>query len=89
MSEPIQTSLYQGFAPVAEPGTSGELSGKAALDDLCKTWNTMLDERLPLHTARILFDVDAAIAVLTAFKRHVVGLQVKSTTFKILKGKAR
>lgn len=88
MTEPIQQRLYAGFAPADNPGTSGEIAAKACLDDLCKTWNAMLDADMTLPTSRILFDVDAVIETLERFKLHVSGLKPeRSPNFKVLKGK--
>lgn len=85
VTDPIQRVLYKGFDPVNEPATSGEMAAKACLDDLCKTWNVMLDAGMTLPTSRIFFDVDAVIEVLTQFKRHQSKKQ--PTPFKVLKGK--
>jgi len=88
MTDPIQVMLYEGFGPANGPATSGEIAAKACLDDLCKTWNAMLDADMSVPTMRIHFDVDAAIAVLQAFKHHVAGAG-PPVPLKILKGKAR
>ena len=89
MTDPIQVMLYEGFEPVNTPTTVGEIAAKACLEDLCKTWNTMLDADMSVPQVRIRFDVDAAIAVLQAFKRHVAGVGTPLVPLKILKGKAR
>lgn len=83
MAEPVQHRLYEGFTPVVSPATSGEMAAKACLDDLCKTWDVMLDAGMTLPTSRIIFDVDAVIEVLKQFKQH----HSQPSPFKILKGK--
>jgi len=87
---PLQERLLDGFSPLGDAQTVGALAARAAVNDLCKTWTVMREEGLPVAPDRIVYDMEEAINILTAFKRHIEAMpQDTRPPFKILYGRAR